>query len=161
METFFPVHLAGKPVGDAILTAIMYAFALLIMLGAFSYILFSTSAYFEECRIARWKAYIPFYGFYLLLKEHRLHPLFWPWFIIHMLWMPEISNSPNAIRSFSLAQIIWTVLSFLTIGWLTFCIDGDSDLGYLRSAYAALIPWLISLFFIWLSRQAISVFLFV
>jgi hypothetical protein len=123
------------------------------------YILFSTAAYFEECRISRWKAYVPFYGFFLLLKEHNLHPLFVPWLIVHMVWMPEISNFPNDTSSFSLIQIIWLVLSFLTIGCLTFCIDGDSDLGYLRSAYAALIPWLISLYFIWLSLRAISFFL--
>lgn len=155
METALPIKLAEKSVGEVVLTVILYAGALLLLAGAVDFILSSPADYFEECRVSRWKAYIPLYGFYTLLKQHRLHNYFWFWLPLHIVWMPEISHIPDTSGSLSQTQIIWILLSVLTIGGLAVCIDGDSDLGYLRSACAALIPWLTSLLFICLILQAV------
>lgn len=155
MKSALPIELAEKSVRELILTVTMHAGALLLLVAAIDFILSSPADYFEECRISRWKAYIPFYGFYMLLKQHRLHDYFWFWLPLHIVWMPEISHFLDNPGSLSRTQIIWILLSVLTIGGLAFCIDSDSDLGYIRSAYAALIPWFTSLLSIYLILQAV------
>lgn len=155
MEAALPIELTGKSVGEIVLTVILYTGVLLLLAIAVHFILSSPADYFKVCRISRWKAYVPLYGFYTLLKRHCLHDYFWFWLALQILWMPEISHIPDNTGLLSRTQIIWIFLSVLTIGGLAVCIDGDSDLGYLRSACAALIPWLTSLLSICLILKAV------